>query len=277
MSGLYNFTVVTALLDIGRGKWAEQTRSYNTYLLYMQRNLRLDVNMLVYMGSEGQPFVQWMRRGRENRTRIVDTALKDLPYYKSRRKKLCVGTSAYNFLSKFSTNGHRRMNAPKALGETTTNSYSWNWGETNGQSLHKAVRENPFNTTYFVWLDAGYGHGQDVHPKDGIWIPQHLFDHPDEITFIQRSPGVLYFLPQERRLHKLSINILAGLFFAGGDQAVQELYRLQQEKFQEWMEEGVVDDDQTMYMLLYYRQPSLFNLVYGDWYDVFKLFNVAKS
>ncbi|KAK6982486.1 protein htrl, partial [Biomphalaria glabrata] len=79
--GLYNFTVVTAMLDIGRGNWSEQSRPYNTYLLYMQRMLRLDVNMVVFVEPKGKPFIEWMRRGREKRTHIAVTTLKDLPYY----------------------------------------------------------------------------------------------------------------------------------------------------------------------------------------------------
>ena len=84
LTGLYNFTVVTALLDIGRGQWSYQSRAFNIYLLYMQRVLRLDVNMVIYMEAKGKPMADWMRRGREARTVIIDTKLHDLPYYQYR-------------------------------------------------------------------------------------------------------------------------------------------------------------------------------------------------
>ena len=80
--GLYNFTVVTAMLDIGRGSWGSQRRSYNTYLLYMQRVLRLDVNMMVFVDARARPFIDWMRRGRENRTFVVQLDFNSLPYYR---------------------------------------------------------------------------------------------------------------------------------------------------------------------------------------------------
>ena len=79
---MYNFTLVTAMLDIGRGAWSDQARPYNTYLLYMQRVLRLDVSMVVYIDKKGKPFVEWMRRGREKRTKIIIIDVKDLPYNK---------------------------------------------------------------------------------------------------------------------------------------------------------------------------------------------------
>ena len=82
--GLYNFTVVTAMLDIGRDNWRHQSRGFNEYLLYMQRVLRLDVNMVVYIDAKGKPMVEWMRRGREARTRIIESKIEDVPYYKYR-------------------------------------------------------------------------------------------------------------------------------------------------------------------------------------------------
>ena len=136
---------------------------------------------------------------------------------------------------------------------------------------------NHFRNSYFMWMDGGYGHGKDVHPHDGVWRPKGLFEHADKVTFMERDPGVKAYELDKHRIHKMSINILAGLFFGGGVDAFKELYRLQREEVARWMSEGIVDDDQTMYMLLYYKKPSLFNLVSGDWYDVFTLFNQNES
>ena len=124
-----------------------------------------------------------------------------------------------------------------------------------------------------MWIDGGYGHGHDVHPSDGVWIPKGLFEYSSQVTFMERDPGVAHYEKVKHKIHKLSINILAGLFFAGGGNAFKELYAMQKEEVSRWMTEGIIDDDQTMYMTLYYRKPSLFHLVPGDWYDVFKLFN----
>lgn len=124
-----------------------------------------------------------------------------------------------------------------------------------------------------MWIDGGYGHGQDVHPSDGVWIPHNLFEYSQQITFIEREPGAKFYEGQKDRIHKMSINILAGLFFGGGNEAFKEIYMMQKKQVQEWMDKGIIDDDQTMYMLLYYQKPSLFHLVPGDWYDVFRLFN----
>lgn len=36
-AGVYNFTVVTGLYDIGRGKWKTQSRTYSQYLGYLSQ------------------------------------------------------------------------------------------------------------------------------------------------------------------------------------------------------------------------------------------------
>jgi hypothetical protein len=94
------------------------------------------------------------------------------------------------------------------------------------------------------------------------------------VTFIERDPGVEAYRQDAARLHKISINIMAGNFFAGGPRAFRRMYKLQRALISDWLSKGlVVDDDQTTYMLMYYKEPQLFHLVKGDWNDAFKLFN----
>ncbi|XP_070187486.1 protein HtrL-like [Littorina saxatilis] len=259
--GMYNFTVVTALLDIGRGHWGKDSRGLNEYLLYMQRVLRLDVNMVIYVAVKGRPMVQWMRRGRENRTRIIDAKVEDVPYFKYRDRIQEIMNS----------DEYQRDNElfQKRLVESIFPEYDIvQWAKL--YFLHEVIQSRPFSNDYFVWIDAGYGRGEDIHPKDGIWKPRKLLAQPDKVTFLMRDDPN-QFRADVARLHKMSLNILAGGFFGGGGRALERLYELQQEHVREWMETGVVDDDQTIVMQLYFKHPHLFNLVSADWYDGFKI------
>ena len=261
---MYNFTVVTAMVDIGRGQWNNPVyrRSYNTYLLYMQRVLRLDVNIVLFVDSKARPFVEWMRRGRESRTRIIDLKLPSLPYYAHRRRiQEIMDSESYRADNQLVEQG---------LCESQIPEYDiLQWSKL--YFMNTAIDRDPFQTDLFVWLDGGYGHGEDIYPADGVWMPANLFQHLDKVTFIEREP-VEKYRPLAARLHKLSINVVAGLFFAGGKKALQRLYGLQQELIADWLKRGIVDDDQTIYMLMYYSNPELFRLVPGDWNDVFELF-----
>ncbi|XP_059168873.1 protein HtrL-like [Physella acuta] len=265
--GLYNYTVVTAMLDIGRGSWDQQSRSYNTYLLYMQQLLRMDMNIVVFVEQKGKPFVDWMRRGREDRTFVVVTDITSLPYYRYRDRMSEIMRSPE----------YQRDNElyQKKLCESYVPEYDI-LQLSKLYFLNVSIIQNPFHTSYFIWIDGGYGHGQEIYPPEGVWIPKDLFEHSHKMTFIERDPGVRQFEKVKDKLYKMSINILPGGFFGGGVKAVQEVYALQRSMLREWMEEGVVDDDQTMYMLMFYRRPSLFRLVPGDWHDAFKLFHRSR-
>ncbi|XP_059141216.1 protein HtrL-like [Physella acuta] len=265
--GLYNFTVVTAMMDIGRGSWSNQSRPYKTYLLYMLRLLMMDINLVLFVDPQAATFVEWMRQGREHRTKVYLMVFKDLPYYKLKdRMREIMNSTEY-----------KKDN--ELVRDKLCESYIPEYDILQLSKLYfmdRAARENPFKTTYFMWMDGGYGHGNNVYPPNNLWIPKGLFEYPNQVTFINRNPGVEHYRSVKDKIHKLSINILAGNFFSGGGENFKELYRLQQEQVGEWMEQGVVDDDQTMYMLIYYKKPSLFRLVTGDWYDVFKLFNAQQ-
>ena len=262
-AGVYNFTVVTAMMDIGRGQWSKQSRSYDTYLLYMQRVLRLDVNMFVFADAKAKRVVDLMRRGRQFRTYVVEKNFTDLPYYAHRdRVQEIMNSDEYRKDNELVKN---------KLCESLVPEYDiLQWSKL--YFVNEAIERNPFRNDFFIWLDGGYGHGKDVHPPDGIWKPKNVFEHSDKVTFIEREPVEKYRKDIDR-LHKMSISVIAGLFFAGGRRAFQRLYALQQELIADWLKRGVVDDDQTTYMLMYYKEPQLFHLVRGDWFDVFKLFN----
>ncbi|GFO31950.1 protein htrl [Plakobranchus ocellatus] len=79
--GDYSFTVVTALVDIGRGGWWTHARTYRQYLTYMLKLLKLDINLIVFIEQKGLEFVKMNRKGREHRTVIHLVKLEQLSYH----------------------------------------------------------------------------------------------------------------------------------------------------------------------------------------------------
>lgn len=53
--------VVTALFDIGRGDWYKYTRSYEQYLVYMIKLLKLKNRMVIFTDAEGAKLVRQRR------------------------------------------------------------------------------------------------------------------------------------------------------------------------------------------------------------------------
>ncbi|XP_059177402.1 protein HtrL-like [Physella acuta] len=266
--GWYNFTVVSALIDIGRGNWTRFTRSYDDYLKFFHQILGLKVNLVLFVDRKAKAVAEEKRKGMEDRTRIIETTLQDIPYYKLRHRIAEIMNSTE----------YKKDNelVKMQLCEAFSPEYDIiNWAKL--YFVDRTVNENPFKNDFFIWLDGGYGHGKSIYPANHVWKPRGLFDHADKVTFIELKPGVGKYVTVKDKLHKISIAVMIGGFFAGGAVAMQDLYRLQRLQVSEWMEQGITDDDQTIYLTLYYKHPSLFRLVRGGWNDVFKLFNVGGS
>ncbi|KAH9520400.1 hypothetical protein Btru_060674 [Bulinus truncatus] len=208
---------------------------------------------------KGQPFVKSIRRGRSKRTEIITKEIKDLEYFS------LLGPITEIMNSKEYQKGN--INYEKGKCEAVVPLYNL---VTNSKItlVHEAIKRNPFKTEYFIWLDGGYGHGdQSLYPQDGVWIPRHLLRHPEKVTFI-----ALRNLSDVQNLHKLDTALLAGGLFAGGTAAMETFYTLHKSVMNEYMTEWKIDDDQTTFTDCYFKQPSNFRPVMGSWYDLLKPF-----
>ncbi|CAL1548916.1 unnamed protein product, partial [Lymnaea stagnalis] len=192
--GRYSFTVVTAMLDIGRGSWpSTQSRSYNTYLREFKQLLKMDVNLATYVDRKTQRFVHEQRKEMGNKTTTILVGMEDLPYFRYRGRIAEIMNSSE----------YKRDNELVAL--RLCRSYIPEYDILQLSKLyflHRTILTNPFNTTYFVWMDGGYGHGHDIYPSDGSWIPKELLENPGRITFIERPPGVLHYEKVKDTMHK---------------------------------------------------------------------------
>ena len=226
----------------------------------MSHLLKLDVNIVVYIEKKGKPFVEWMRRGRENRTVILPTSLQELPYYKHRRKmKQIMESREYKKDNELLTDGdHCEATIPE-------------YDIVQLSKIHfvnDAILRNPFNTSYYFWIDCGYGHGErDVYPPSGVWKP--AIKRLDKVMLLQLKS--LDEWEHVADLHKKNINILAGGVIGGGVDVLRRYHQLHVKLMDEWMQKGIVDDDQTANIQLYFRNRTMFHLIKSGWFDLFKL------
>ncbi|KAJ1350095.1 hypothetical protein KIN20_005811 [Parelaphostrongylus tenuis] len=74
--------------------------------------------------------------------------------------------------------------------------------------------EDPFSTEFFVWIDAGYGHGnQSVFPFNNKWKPQ--FPHK-KISLIKLTPihdSITHYTID--KLYRRNLSVISGGFIAG--------------------------------------------------------------
>lgn len=141
--------------------------------------------------------------------------------------------------------------------------------------VREASSRNPFRSQHFYWLDAGYGHGHTNYPgSDTIWAPKNIMlpDLDSKVTFMKLRNVDLTNVDL-KQLYRKDVALIVGSFFGGSSTAVQDYYEVNDRVFTSLLTNNFVDDDQTLTVLCYHSKPQLFNLVDGDWYDVFLLFN----
>ncbi|KAL3083331.1 hypothetical protein niasHS_011133 [Heterodera schachtii] len=264
--GDHSVTVVTALLDIGRDRWRQYGRTLRQYHQFMRNLLQLRVPMIIIVDEKSAEFVH-RERARINWgqwTKVVQLSLDQLPLaIFQKRISLLMDSELANWPSDWDLSMRSHPEATQAEYVVVVNSKPY--------FLAQAATDNPFGTEFFVWLDAGYGHGdRAVFPPSWEWRP----------TFPRGKMSVIKLTPPRdllsryslKQLYRQDVAVLSGGFLAGDRRAVTQLHREHHRMFLELLEKGRVDDDQTFLVLLVNQNPPLFNIVNGDWFDAFKAF-----
>jgi protein YibB len=167
-----NFTVVTAFIEIGRDNWTTYRRSTQEYLKNMEFVLMLDVNMVIFIEEQHVSFVEQLRnRWYPNKTVIEIISLSNLPLSKYRVKMQNVLDNEQDDWLPYWDKGFKsHPEAVYADYDIIMNSKPY--------FLQRAAQRNKFHSEWFVWLDAGFGHGnRSLFPEDFKWIPGIFLSH----------------------------------------------------------------------------------------------------
>ncbi|KAK7479232.1 hypothetical protein BaRGS_00029576, partial [Batillaria attramentaria] len=266
-------TFVTALYNIGRVDWPSFKRPFSQYLDRFQHLLALDIHLIVFGDAILKPFVAKHRRHRKAATRFVTKPFAKLPAYKHKLRIECIMDS-----QRFREN-NLILSRPQAFSSDYVilmNSKAALVGE--------AVRRNPFNTSHFFWIDAGYVAAEHVCDSEDVndcqihipagtrWRPEPLLSTENLVTFVRLNDPDLFVNVTD--LHKLPLeSALAGGFFGGSGGVMAYYERLFNKCLLADLAEGTVGEDQRVALNAYWEQPGIFNLVPGRWFDAYRLFH----
>lgn len=251
---------VTALYDIGRGQWRHFQRKFEEYLSYFKNLLDLNVKLIVYSNETVINFVMDRRKHLRDKTMTVVLPFTELDYYEYRQHIHHILSSA-----EF-RDSNEMLDHPEAFSVEylilMNNKVSF---------LANAVKRNPFHSTHFFWIDAGYGHGDDL-TRWADFRPRVLLNKDDKITYIELNDPQLY--SDINHPHKVSMGpAFSGGFFGGNAEAILKYERLYKKTFRKLLTEFIVDDDQNVAYQCYMENPSLFENFRGNWFDAFRLFS----
>ncbi|CAD5224955.1 unnamed protein product [Bursaphelenchus okinawaensis] len=261
-------TLVTALLDIGRGFWKTYARPLSRYHMAMRNVLSLKVPMVIFTDVHSIEFVirERQRMGLYHYTKIHNITIENLPLNRH--------SGMFHDIVRREQNGGWHSEWDPAM-KTHPEAHSADYDivvNSKPYFLLNASRENPFRTENFAWIDAGYGQGDErFFPADYQWYP--IFPE-GKISLIKLTPSYDKLSRYtEKVLYRRDEAVISGGFVAGNVKALSRFYSAYHWKVVEMLfKKSMVDDDQTTLVLLINEQPDLFNMVHGDWHDAFRLF-----
>ncbi|KAK0410134.1 hypothetical protein QR680_004968 [Steinernema hermaphroditum] len=224
-----NTTLVTALLDIGRGDWEIYQRPLRKYHAFMKNVLSLKVPMVIFVDAKSFAFVKRMRAllGLKEITKVWRIEMSDLPLFQYHHyAKQIIDQEKYG-------SAWRETWDPKMKFHPEATSAEYNLVvNSKPYFLYNTTVENPFGTNFFAWLDAGYGHGDvSVFPPHFYWFPSFV---PSKISLIKLTPRnnpiSKYSLSL---LYRVNISVVSGGFLGGDAEAIGNFYVLFQRKIVE--------------------------------------------
>ncbi|ETN82377.1 hypothetical protein NECAME_08027 [Necator americanus] len=262
-------TIVTALIDIGRGDWDRYRRPLEQYHIFMENLLSLQNNMVIFTDTSSYDFIHKYRKnmGEMHRTKIHLITLNDLPLYRHL-------DAASKIIKEERQNDRlwRSIWDPAMRDHPEARSAEYNvLVNSKSYFLYNVSLEDPFSTEFFVWIDAGYGHGnQSVFPFNNRWKPRFP---RNKISLIKLTPvHDLISGYTIDSLYRRNWSVVSGGFVAGDKRSVGQLHTLVHRKFIELTYRNKVDDDQTTLVLVINQYPQLFSITHGGWFDAFRLF-----
>jgi Bacterial protein of unknown function (HtrL_YibB) len=250
-------TIVTAYVEISDVPPDTEAsfvrRSPARYLDWMRSVLSIRQNMVIFVEASNRDFVADARKALLPHTVIetVDSeALRRSPRYRDIKRIIDAGYMQH------ATRPQRiELKAP-LYAAIMFSKFDW---------MRAAVDSNPFGTRYFLWMDAGYGHGLDRRFRyrsvvNRVW-PSAGKNYRMEDTVLVLGTGLHLqhlTLPEMMMTHN---TVLAGGIWGGDREKLLIVCQRFQEELSWTLEHNLLDDEQSVMSAVYMKYPELFTTV----------------
>lgn len=257
-------TIVTAYFNIGREKWKGYERGDNKYINYFDFWAKIKNNIIVYTDKNLVNKVYEIREkyGLKEKTKVIAiNNLYDIDVLLyNRMKKVMENEISLNF------HFHKEIKRPEAwnveYNYVTFLKYYF---------VNKAVID--FNLNGLVsWLDFGFNHGGDLgltDTNDFNFCWQYNFSKKIHLFAVKEI--------EEKRpifdiIRNLDTYIMGGIMVAPS-YMWGDFYNLARQSINSLLDCGFCDDDQTIALMAYYKNPDLFEIHNVEfWFDGIKNF-----
>ena len=247
-----DLTVVTGLWNIGR-----PGRDFSHYIEHFKKFLEIPVNMFIYIPKEYE-YLVWEKRSKENTYVKIYELEEDIKnnIYKPHWDKTQKIRTNPEWFNKTGEHGWLK-NSPQAILE---------WYNPIVQSkmflLHSASIWNPFNTEYFVWLDAGITN--TVH--ESFFVENRVLDkinpYLDSFLFlsypydaVDEIHGFDFKAMNNYTGEKVKYVCRGGLF-GGNKETINQASGFYYAMLEKSLNEGHMGTEESIFTLMSYIEPE---------------------
>jgi len=247
-----NLTVVTGLWNIGRND-----RSFDHYIERFKEFLEIPANLFIYIPKELENIV-WEKRNKEN----TYIKIADLDYIKhmyqpfwGRTQEIRTNPKWYNTTGE---NGWLKT-SPQATLE---------WYDPIVQSkmflLNDATIWDPFNTEYFIWLDAGITNTVDLNHFKNNRVLDKIIPYLSDFLFLSYP----YIGTDE--IHGFNLKVMnryagddvkyvcRGGLFGGKKEIINQANATYYTTLDRTLNDGCLGTEESIFTIMSYREPHIY-------------------
>lgn len=242
-------TIVTAFFPLKREEWKGFERPNNKYLEYFEFWARIQNDMVIYTDLETSKYVEEIRKVKYHRDNTKVVIIEDWKRIDEEIYQNIKNTMKSNL----SINFKMYPTFPEAWNAEynyITSIKSW--------FVQDAVNKKLANGM-IAWVDFGFNHGGDYYSVssefDFEW--RYNFDN-DKITLF--TINELDDLPIFEICRRMNSYIQGGIMIAP-DYLWEKFWKLSRQSILSLCQVGLADDDQTITLMAYRKNPEIFKIV----------------
>lgn len=252
-----DLTLVTGFFDLNKFEKRPNEKSRENYMAWADYLFKLDMNMVFVVAGEDYNYV-WKKRADYNllhKTFICKKEFSELKFY-NLRDELDVYKKEHPIM-----NSLPNKDSPNYIILTWNKIYF----------VEEIMKINPFNTNYFGWIDFGiynvirdnlptniYETLQPTTTKVKIMELRHVFD--------KETTDMYNYCAYFRWKY-------AGGLWTGHTSSLTKLISLFKKQLFEILSMRIFAHEETLFALVYKNNKDLFELYYGDYYQILINYN----
>lgn len=249
-----NYTIVTCLYDL---KKRDQNQIRRDVEFYLNLTQDLNCNMVIYCDIGLKEEI--LKRKSKGNFKIIEFPLEELEYYKN-----------YNDIL-----NNEKMNYSIKDDKNTNNYFLLTWNKF--ILMKESIRNNYFNTDYFFWIDYGLQHVLDEKKYNCKF--ETLLNNFELITKDNIEKSIFMVLNDlnpniinNENFYKRLYQYCAGGVFGGKQDIFNKIITLFDNKLKELIDKKIVSTEEHIMADIIYNNKNLFELTYGDYYDLIENF-----